>query len=164
MHETPATTAWYGDWYRPSEPTPPPRARKPDPPKDPDRRDPDHEAPPQQPGAPPMPAAAREPTGLVLGRFLPPHRGHQYLLDFARASVRELTVILCSSPDDPIPSKVRLAWLRELCPTAELLHEPTDGERRSLDAWEAAVRKQAPAVATTGAVPARASSFRQAII
>jgi NadR type nicotinamide-nucleotide adenylyltransferase len=53
--------------------------------------------------------------GIVLGRFMPPHRGHQFLIDFARNYVQgRLTVFLVSTKKDSIPGKLREAWLREL--------------------------------------------------
>lgn len=52
--------------------------------------------------------------GVVLGRFLPPHRGHQFLVEFARSFVEELGIFVRVAPDDPIPGEVRVAWLREL--------------------------------------------------
>ncbi len=59
--------------------------------------------------------------GFVLGKFLPPHMGHVYLCDFARAYCDHLTVLVCSLPDDPIPGEVRLRWMEELCPGARVL-------------------------------------------
>jgi HTH-type transcriptional repressor of NAD biosynthesis genes len=62
--------------------------------------------------------------GFLLGKFLPPHRGHEYLIRFAQAWMGEapLTVLLCSLPGDPIPGELRLRWLRELAPAADLRH------------------------------------------
>jgi len=60
--------------------------------------------------------------GFVLGRFMPPHAGHVYLCDFARAYVGELTILVCSMPDDPIPGALRFAWMRELFPSARVMH------------------------------------------
>ena len=54
--------------------------------------------------------------GLVLGKFMPPHAGHVTLIQAARALVDELTVLLCSLPNDPISGETRLEWLRELFP------------------------------------------------
>lgn len=61
-------------------------------------------------------------TGLVLGKFLPPHLGHQYLLDFARACVPELTVLVCSLRREPIAGDLRATWVREMCPGARVIH------------------------------------------
>ena len=60
--------------------------------------------------------------GLVLGKFLPPHRGHQLLVDFARHWVDELAVVVGSLPAEPIPGEVRWRWMRELFPDCHVLH------------------------------------------
>ncbi len=67
-------------------------------------------------------AIDRPGTGLVLGKFLPPHLGHQYLLDFARAYVRHLTVLVCSLARESIPGALRHAWVQEMAPGADVLH------------------------------------------
>lgn len=59
--------------------------------------------------------------GLVLGKFLPPHRGHQYLFDFARAYCDRLTILVCSLRNEPIPGELRHRWVAEMCPHAEVL-------------------------------------------
>lgn len=61
-------------------------------------------------------------TGMVLGKFLPPHAGHLYLIGCARRQVRRLVVIVERVADEPIPSTTRLEWLRALAPDIELLH------------------------------------------
>jgi HTH-type transcriptional repressor of NAD biosynthesis genes len=60
-------------------------------------------------------------AGLVLGKFMPPHRGHLELLAHARAAASRLTVIVVSKPSDVIPPELRVAWMRELCPDATIL-------------------------------------------
>jgi NadR type nicotinamide-nucleotide adenylyltransferase len=59
--------------------------------------------------------------GFVLGKFMPPHAGHVTLIRSARALVDELTVLLCSLPDDPIPGESRLEWMRALFPDCRVL-------------------------------------------
>lgn len=55
------------------------------------------------------------PFGLVVGKFNPPHRGHQLLLETAATQVAELLVLVYAHPDDPVhPAPARVAWLREL--------------------------------------------------
>ena len=55
------------------------------------------------------------PLGLVVGKFWPPHRGHQLLLETAAAQVAELLVLVYAHPDDAVhPAPTRAAWLREL--------------------------------------------------
>lgn len=61
-------------------------------------------------------------TGLILGKFMPPHRGHLFLVDFARQYVDHLTVLVCSIEREPIPGKLRYQWMRQLCHGAEVVH------------------------------------------
>lgn len=51
--------------------------------------------------------------GLVLGKFMPPTRGHQYLIDMAAAYADEVSVLVCSLPTEPIPGALRFGWLKE---------------------------------------------------
>jgi NadR type nicotinamide-nucleotide adenylyltransferase len=60
-------------------------------------------------------------VGVVVGKFLPPHRGHSYLIETACAQADEVVVIVCARGDDLIPAEVRAAMLRELHPTATVL-------------------------------------------
>lgn len=52
-------------------------------------------------------------SGMLLGKFLPPHRGHQYMIDFARRGVEELTVFVCSIERESIPGRLRYEWMRD---------------------------------------------------
>lgn len=54
--------------------------------------------------------------GVVVGKFLPPHRGHRYLIETALSRCEKVRVIVCGKRDDPIPADLRTAWLRELLP------------------------------------------------
>jgi HTH-type transcriptional repressor of NAD biosynthesis genes len=60
-------------------------------------------------------------TGVVIGKFYPPHQGHQYLIDTAAGQVKRLTVIVCARADQTIPGDLRAAWLRELHPGVTVL-------------------------------------------
>ncbi|MBI3463589.1 MAG: AAA family ATPase [Planctomycetes bacterium] len=60
--------------------------------------------------------------GLILGKFLPPHAGHQFLVRFAQNFVERLTVLVCSIEREPIPGKLRCEWMQELFPQARLVH------------------------------------------
>ena len=54
-------------------------------------------------------------TGLVVGKFWPPHRGHQLLLETAATQVTELLVLVYANPDDQRhAAPARAHWLREL--------------------------------------------------
>jgi NadR type nicotinamide-nucleotide adenylyltransferase len=59
-------------------------------------------------------------TGLVIGKFLPPHRGHHFLIDTARSEADRVTVIVCDRPEQPIPGDVRAAWLSEVHPEIDV--------------------------------------------
>lgn len=65
-------------------------------------------------------------TGLVLGKFMPPHRGHQALIDFAAAYCERLIIVVGSMPDEPIDGHLRFQWLQQLAPKADVrhLHQP----------------------------------------
>jgi HTH-type transcriptional repressor of NAD biosynthesis genes len=59
--------------------------------------------------------------GFLLGKFMPPHAGHVFLCETARALVDRLTILVCWLPDDPIPGEQRLAWMRELFPDCRVV-------------------------------------------
>lgn len=61
-------------------------------------------------------------SGLILGKFLPPHLGHQYLIDFARNWVDRLTVVVGTLEAEPIPGRLRYEWVKEMAPGVEVLH------------------------------------------
>jgi NadR type nicotinamide-nucleotide adenylyltransferase len=88
--------------------------------------------------------------GFILGKFMPPHAGHVTLVQSARALVDELTVLVCSLPDDPIPGESRLAWMRELHPDCRVVahtepapQQPED-DPAFWDIWTRIVAKQHP--------------------
>jgi NadR type nicotinamide-nucleotide adenylyltransferase len=58
--------------------------------------------------------------GLVVGKFYPPHSGHKYLIDTARAKCEQLTVILCWKQSETIPATLRAQWLKRLHPDVEI--------------------------------------------
>ena len=60
--------------------------------------------------------------GFVLGKFLPPHKGHQFLIDSALMQVEELTILVCTIQKEPIKGILRYQWMRELYPQANVKH------------------------------------------
>ncbi len=60
--------------------------------------------------------------GLIIGKFLPPHRGHQYLIDFGTSYVDELVVMVCSIEREPIPGDLRFQWVRDFFQEARVVH------------------------------------------
>jgi NadR type nicotinamide-nucleotide adenylyltransferase len=59
--------------------------------------------------------------GVVIGKFLPPHRGHKLLIDTATAQSQSVVIIVCAKPTDPIPGDVRGRWLETIHPTCEVM-------------------------------------------
>ena len=51
--------------------------------------------------------------GLVIGKFYPPHLGHEYLIRTAAAHCRTVTVGVLGSSVESIPMERRVAWLRD---------------------------------------------------
>jgi NadR type nicotinamide-nucleotide adenylyltransferase len=66
-------------------------------------------------------------TGLVVGRFDPPHLGHSFLIEAAATRCDELVVYVNSSAiRDSAPGALRAAWLAELHPdvrVVEVVHQ-----------------------------------------
>lgn len=52
--------------------------------------------------------------GLVIGKFMPIHRGHIALIEFARKQCDELIVSMSYTPHDPIPHPLRFGWIKEI--------------------------------------------------
>lgn len=59
---------------------------------------------------------------LVVGKFAPLHRGHQFLVESAIAEAERVTVLCYSNPDfAAMASPVRAAWIRALYPQLTVL-------------------------------------------
>jgi HTH-type transcriptional regulator, transcriptional repressor of NAD biosynthesis genes len=88
--------------------------------------------------------------GFILGKFMPPHAGHITLIQSAKALVDELTILLCSLPDDPIAGETRLEWLRELFPDCRIRWQSKPVPQQPIDnpefwgIWERIVAKHHP--------------------
>lgn len=67
----------------------------------------------------------RNKVGLVLGKFLPLHKGHELLLNFAVNFVDTLYIIVDHLPDAPISSALRCQWIKQSCPDATTFYLPT---------------------------------------
>jgi HTH-type transcriptional repressor of NAD biosynthesis genes len=69
--------------------------------------------------------AKRYRYGLVVGKFAPPHRGHQFLIDAARAECEQVIALVWSCPDFAgMTSERRAEWLRELYPDLTVVVPP----------------------------------------
>ena len=89
-------------------------------------------------------------TGMILGKFMPPHRGHEYLIDFARKRASDLTVLVCSLASEPIPGRLRYEWMRELYPDLRIVHvtdeNPSEPHEHPQfwEIWTATIRRHIP--------------------
>ena len=89
-------------------------------------------------------------TGLLIGKFMPPHAGHLRVIEAARTQVDELVILVCSLGREPIPGELRARWMRETVPWARVVHV-TD-ENPSLpeehpgfwEIWTATIRRAVP--------------------
>jgi HTH-type transcriptional repressor of NAD biosynthesis genes len=59
-------------------------------------------------------------TGLVAGKFDPPHRGHALLIDTARARCDRLIVLVFDYTEQTVEADTRAAWLREIHPGVDV--------------------------------------------
>ena len=52
--------------------------------------------------------------GLVIGKFLPIHKGHIALIEFAAAQCDEVIVSMSYTPHDPIDPEIRFSWIQKI--------------------------------------------------
>lgn len=105
----------------------------------------------------PVSSGERLPTGLVVGRFDPPHQGHSFMIDWAIERVDALVVYVNSRARDAAPGELRARWLAELHPAAtviEVRHDlDTDFDDEDLWArWMALFRSRWPLASGPDAV------------
>jgi HTH-type transcriptional repressor of NAD biosynthesis genes len=93
--------------------------------------------------------------GLIVGKFYPPHRGHEYLIRTALYHCRRVSVLVLASSDEKLSMRLRARWLRECFPladglrvVAELDDVPIDYEdpaiwRAHVDVMRTALRRSA---------------------
>jgi len=86
-------------------------------------------------------------TGFLLGKFLPPHRGHQYLIEFARNYVDRLTVLVCTIEQEQIHGRLRYQWMCEALPGVDLVHhsdeipQAPEEHPQFWDIWRTSIRR-----------------------
>jgi NadR type nicotinamide-nucleotide adenylyltransferase len=59
-------------------------------------------------------------TGIAIGKFYPPHRGHKHLIDVALSQAEHVTVFVCDEDNQTIPAARRAEWLREIHPDVDV--------------------------------------------
>jgi len=89
-------------------------------------------------------------NGLVFGKFLPLHEGHLYLLNFAQKSCHRLTILVCTLKSEPIPGEIRFRWVKDLFPTANVVHHydeiPQEPKEHSdfWNIWRQSIKRHCP--------------------
>jgi HTH-type transcriptional repressor of NAD biosynthesis genes len=84
-------------------------------------------------------------TALILGKFLPPHKGHRFLAESARQLADEVIVCLLANSREPIPVDLRHRWLEHVLPWATVVStiadHPVDYEDDAIhDLWAETIR------------------------
>ena len=89
--------------------------------------------------------------GMLLGKFLPPHLGHEYLIEFARRLVDELTVQVCTVEREPIPGVLRYQWMRDHFGGVRVVHNndenpqtPEEDPEHFWDIWRESLLHRMP--------------------
>jgi len=96
-----------------------------------------------------VPTESTPRSGLIVGRFNPPHLGHSYMIDWAAARVERLVVFVNTRDGELVPGELRARWLADLHPNAtvvEVRHDlDTDFGNEELWAkWMALFRSRWP--------------------
>lgn len=52
-------------------------------------------------------------VGLTIGKFMPPHKGHELMIDLGAALCDEMIVLVSGKLDDPIPLELRYHWIAD---------------------------------------------------
>jgi HTH-type transcriptional regulator, transcriptional repressor of NAD biosynthesis genes len=60
--------------------------------------------------------------GFVLGKFMPLHKGHLFMIHSAMELVDELTILVCSIKNEPIDGELRFKWMKESVKDANIIH------------------------------------------
>jgi HTH-type transcriptional repressor of NAD biosynthesis genes len=89
------------------------------------------------------------PTGLIVGRFHPPHLGHSWFIDRAAQQCDSLVVFVNTRAGETVPGTLRATWLADLHPqvtVVEVAHDlDTDWNDEDLWAkWIALFRRHWP--------------------
>jgi HTH-type transcriptional repressor of NAD biosynthesis genes len=60
-------------------------------------------------------------TGVVIGKFYPPHQGHHFLIETASAQCELLFILVCWKPEQTIPVDRRADCIREVHPEVKVI-------------------------------------------
>lgn len=67
-------------------------------------------------------------TGLIIGRFNPPHLGHSFMIDWAAQRTDRLVVFVNTRDGELVPGHLRAQWLAELHPQVSVVEVRHDLE------------------------------------
>lgn len=93
--------------------------------------------------------------GLIIGKFLPVHKGHMALIEFASSQCEEMIVSMSFTENDPIDPMLRFSWLQDLCKDNDriapaMIKDDFDDESLPLEErtaiWAAKIRATYPQV------------------
>jgi HTH-type transcriptional regulator, transcriptional repressor of NAD biosynthesis genes len=73
--------------------------------------------------------------GVVIGKFYPPHKGHNYLIDTATQSNSEVDVLVVDNPAYSIPAEKRREWIAARHPETNVKIIPDIGDDDNSIAW-----------------------------
>ncbi len=73
--------------------------------------------------------------GVVIGKFYPPHLGHNYLIDTALKNCDDVDVLVVDNPAYKLPSDKRAEWLRARHPDAHVQIIPDINDDDNSPAW-----------------------------
>lgn len=60
-------------------------------------------------------------TGVVAGKFYPPHKGHHFLIETASSQCEKLFVLVCWKPEQTVPIGVRISGISEIHPEVTVI-------------------------------------------
>jgi len=91
----------------------------------------------------------RYPTGLIVGRFNPPHLGHSYMIEWAAARCDRLVVFVNTREGELVPGSLRARWLSELHTEVTVVEVPHDlhtdfADEQLWEQWMALFRSRWP--------------------
>jgi HTH-type transcriptional regulator, transcriptional repressor of NAD biosynthesis genes len=91
----------------------------------------------------------RPATGLIVGRFNPPHLGHSFMIDWAAQRCDNLVVFVNTRADELVPGDLRAAWLADLHPDVHVVEVAHDLDTNFADEmlwarWMALFRSRWP--------------------
>jgi HTH-type transcriptional regulator, transcriptional repressor of NAD biosynthesis genes len=59
-------------------------------------------------------------NGFIIGKFLPLHKGHQYVIETALKQCENLIVVVCQNQNIIINPEIRAGWIKELYPDVDV--------------------------------------------